>query len=493
MAITEKNIRNIFIYATPRFLSYGINLLILPILTRILTPEDFGVVTLALLFPTISSGVLTFGLPAAAARFYFEYRADEQRLEALYFSCQVFLYFSLVLSALAVFYFKEPLARLTIGSSVYGTALFISFVGAYLSQVVTFYLRIYQNMERATLYAAFVIVQSTVTALSSLILVAVFKMSYMGVIYASLIGPLFVCLALLSYFNRGHRFLFNGRVLLDNIKYGLQVVPKAFTGFINRFFDKYMLNNMLSLTAVGVYNIGQTVGNAMFFLMDTSWQAFQPVCFREVFDKGAEGSKSVGRLFTLFAYLTLTPVFLLVLFAQEVVYIVAPASYYKAIDVIIIVLGGIATQAFGVFVSVQYAYTKKAFLIFPITVAGALVNIGANILLIPRFGIAGAAFSTVLTYLTINGLITFVGQKLYRIEYEWKDAIALFGLIAAAIGSVLYLRSTEANFALVYLVKLILLVLFVVNGIRARVLTRLALERILRTFSIRRGTGEVEA
>ena len=38
MALTEKNIRNIFIYAAPKFAGYGLNLITLPILTRILTP-----------------------------------------------------------------------------------------------------------------------------------------------------------------------------------------------------------------------------------------------------------------------------------------------------------------------------------------------------------------------------------------------------------------------------------------------------------------------
>ena len=70
---------------------------------------------------------------------------------------------------------------------------------------------------------------------------------------------------------------------------------------------------------------------------------------------------------------------LLILFAQEIVYIIAPVPYYEAIDIIIIVSGGVATQVFGIYVGVQYAYSKKAYWIFPVTVVGTLANVAANI------------------------------------------------------------------------------------------------------------------
>jgi O-antigen/teichoic acid export membrane protein len=291
------------------------------------------------------------------------------------------------------------------------------------------------------------------------------------------------------HFNRNLKVIFNGRILFENIKYGLQIVPKSFTGFINRFFDKYMLNNMLPLSAVGVYNIGQTVGNAMFFLMSTVWSSFQPVYYREVFDKGHEGSVSTGRLFTVFSYITLFPVLLLILFAQELVYIVAPPSYYEAIDIIIIVSGGVATQVFGMYVGVQYAYSKKAYWIFPITVIGAVANIIANIMLIPRFGLIGAGVSTVITYLVINGILTIVGQKLYKIQYEWKTIIVLFANIMLAMVVILYLRATDYGNAQSYLVKLGFIISFLFIGIKARIITKQSIEKAINSlfnFSKRR-------
>ena len=478
MALTEKNIRNIFIYAAPKFISYGLNLITLPILTRLLTPHEFGVIVLAWLFPAIAVSVFSCGVTASAQRYYFEYRHHNDKFVSFVFSLQVFLYVSLLASSLGVYFLKDTISGLIMEKRDFGFAVFVTFVAGYFGQIASFYLILYQNMEKAVVHSTFTVLQAFITTAAGLILVWHFKMSYMGIIYGSLLGTCTVCLAMMLHFNRNLRFVFNGIILWDNIKYGLQVVPKSFTGFINRFFDKYMLNNMLSLSAVGVYNIGQTVGNAMFFLMGTVWSSFQPVYYREVFDKGHEGSVSVGRLFTVFSYITLFPVLLLILFAQELVYIIAPPSYYEAIDIIIIVSGGVATQVFGMYVGVQYAYSKKAYWIFPVTVVGTVVNVAANILLIPVFGLIGAGVATMLSTTVTNVILTFIGQKLYRIQYEWKTIASLYALIIVAMLSVLYFRTMNYNIMYFYPIKLIFLSIFVFLVIRARIITRQSMTKV---------------
>ena len=183
MAVSEQNIRNIAIYAVPKFLGYGINFVTLPILTRILVPEDFGVVILASIFPAVAVGFVTCGLTPAAQRYYFEYREDKEKLSALYFSAQVFLYLFLIISTVAVFFLKDVISRFTMKNNTYGMAIFITYIAAYLGQIVNFYLSQYQNMEKAKLNAFFATMLAVCSAVSNILLVWYFKMSYMGLIY----------------------------------------------------------------------------------------------------------------------------------------------------------------------------------------------------------------------------------------------------------------------------------------------------------------------
>ena len=156
----------------------------------------------------------------------------------------------------------------------------------YLYQIIVFFLRIYQNMEKAALHSVFVALQVITSVTMSLLFVWYFKMSYMGMIYGSFVGALVSCVFAGVHFNRHVRIRFSRKILLENLKYGIQVIPKSFTGFINKFFDKYMLNAMLSMSVVGVYTIGQTIITAIDMLMSNIWMSFQPVSYREVFDNG---------------------------------------------------------------------------------------------------------------------------------------------------------------------------------------------------------------
>jgi O-antigen/teichoic acid export membrane protein len=78
-------------------------------------------------------------------------------------------------------------------------------------------------------------------------------------------------------------------------------------------------------------------------------------------------------------------------------------------------------------------YIKDRNKVLPyITGAGAIVNVGANYLLIPLLNISGAAIATLLSYAVMALYIYYESNKVYPVPYEWKR----IGLLAAVIASV---------------------------------------------------------
>jgi O-antigen/teichoic acid export membrane protein len=65
------------------------------------------------------------------------------------------------------------------------------------------------------------------------------------------------------------------------------------------------------------------------------------------------------------------------------------------------------------------------------TIIAATVNIGLNLLLVPRFGIMAAAFDTFVAFALLFGIMLFVGQRIFPIRYE---TTRLVWLMAAALG-----------------------------------------------------------
>jgi O-antigen/teichoic acid export membrane protein len=480
--LNEKNIKNIIIYTAPNFVGYALSLIAMPIMTRLLRPADYGIIIMANLFPAIAVGLLTFGLVSATQRNYFQYRRDKEQLNGLIVSSQIFLYLMLIASSLVVFFFKDNISRLIIGRAGYGDAILAAYLGVYLAYIITFYSTILQGMEKAKLFAVIMIVQNTLIVLLNLFYVGILRLSYMGPLLGTLTVNFCLTIVIALAFNSGFSFRINLRLLWENMLFGLQLVPKVLTGFVNRFFDKYLLNNMLSLSAVGVYNLGQNIGVIMFNLMSAVWNSFQPVFYREVFDKGEVAAKPVGRLFTVFLYLTMIPVMSAVVFAREIIMVMAPPAYYAAIPVIIIIACAYASNVFGIFVGLQYAYTKKAYLIFPITIFGTLANVAANIVLIPRLGLIGGALSFLISYLVLNIALAVIGQRLYRVAYEWGHIIPLYALVYSAAAAILYLQKIDYPFLLLFPIKLALLAVFLFIGYQAGIVRRHRIEMLLKMF-----------
>lgn len=480
MGLTDRHITNIFVYLSPKFINYAMGFLTIPVLTRLVAPSDYGIVAMTTVFASIAVALFTAGLNSAAQRYYFEYRSDPAVLKTFFFSVRIFLYAAFVISALIVYLLRAHISVLFIGNDTYGTAMFVAYVTAYFGFLNSFYLNQYQNMEKAKFFAQCVGLQGLLNPILTIIIVWFFARSYMGLLYGVLAGSVVVWTMMFIDFNRYTGTSFNTTILKDNLLYGLQTVPKSFSGFINKFFDKFMLNRLLSLSAVGVYNIGQNIGNYVFSVMAAIWSSFQPVYYADIFERGAQASRDVGRIYTIFSFLALIPLLLCALFAEELIRVMAPPAYYGAINVILIMLGAQTTNVLGMYIGVQYAYAKRPFYILPVTIAGTLANVGANIFLIPRYGLTGAAAAVFISYVVTNLLLIIVGQRLYRIAFEWWFVVWSNLTVYAAIAAMLYGRYAHPPYFSLVAVKIVCLAAFVFIGVKAGIISRKNIERMKR-------------
>ena len=62
--------------------------------------------------------------------------------------------------------------------------------------------------------------------------------------------------------------------------------------------------------------------------------------------------------------------------------------------------------------------TKNGFRISANVLVGAIVNIGLNFLLIPYWGIMGAAYSTLISFVVLNGLRLHCSAKFYDLHFD---------------------------------------------------------------------------
>jgi O-antigen/teichoic acid export membrane protein len=123
------------------------------------------------------------------------------------------------------------------------------------------------------------------------------------------------------------------------------------------------------------------------------------------------------------------------LFAQELLAVLAPGYDRAYRGVLLVTLGGVAL-GIGSIVMAGISYTRRTTYFALLSVAAAAVNIALNLVLIPPFGMVGAAAATAVALGLLTAAYYVVSQRLYPTPYEVRLVVAIVavGIPAGAVG-----------------------------------------------------------
>jgi O-antigen/teichoic acid export membrane protein len=468
MITKEQQIKNTFIYFLPITVGSIIPLVTLPIFTRILTKEDYGVWGLAQIYAVFMSGLANFGLTVGFERNFFQYKELKKSAQLLY-SVMCFIISIFLVITVFTLLFKSYLSKWIIGSEKYGNILFWSFVATAIMGLKTYYLTYFKNTANAKAFVWYTIDETVMGAVLSLFMVAYLRIGIIGLIWGQLVASLIVFSLLAINFLKRYPFSFNAAVLKDVLKLSVPLTPRIFFGIIGNQFDKYMIGLMSTIGGVGIYTLGQKLAGIIFTFMTAIQNVFSPQVYKKMFELGDKGGESIGKYLTPFLYLSNAVALLISLFSHEIVVILMPQSYHAASEIIIILSMYYSIMFFGK--QPQLLYSKKTMITSFLSISSIVLNVALNIPFILKWGMIGAAWGTFLSGL-ISGVISFVvSQKYYEIKWEYKKIGLIFLVFFSACISMIMSESFLFNYKAFFIVKIMFLILYVLLGFKLGIVT----------------------
>jgi O-antigen/teichoic acid export membrane protein len=469
MTSKEKQIKNGFIYLLPVIVGNLIPLVTLPIFTRILTKEDYGVWALAQVYAIFVTGVANFGLTIGYERNFFEHK-ERKNVAGLLYSTLLFVIVVFIVCGFFTYLFKNQLSKLIIGSSDHANILFWSYCTTGILGLKTYYLTYFKNTENAKAVVWYTIDESLLGVVFSLVMVAYLRIGVIGLIWGQLLASCIIFSILSFRFVRFLPISFDREALRDSLKISLPLTPRIFFGVIATQFDKYMIGLLNTVGGVGVYNIGQKVAYIVFTYMTAIQNVFSPQVYKRMFDLGEEGGESVGRYLTPFLYISIAIGLMISLFSEEIIFILTPKSYHGAIDIVAILSMLYGSYFFGK--QPQLIFAKKTYITSILTLVSIGLNIAINIPFIYKWGAIGAAWGT-LTAGLISGIISFVvQQRYYEIKWEYGKIGSIFLIFFGSAVAMILLRNFDISYELRFIVKLISLACYFYLGMKLNILTR---------------------
>jgi O-antigen/teichoic acid export membrane protein len=249
--------------------------------------------------------------------------------------------------------------------------------------------------------------------------------SVQGVYEAMLIGE-FAGLALIAGdIFRNSTATFEYRKLFSMLGYSLPLMLASVSTVLLNTFDRYSLNYLADLDAVGTYTLAFRIANTIKVVVITSIQlSFIPIIFKKLGDH--DHRRFMAKSMNYSALLVMLCVLFVSIFSLEIVKVFSSnMAYWEASAIIPILSFSMIFVMMKENVIIGLQITKSAITMGILIALTALFNLGLNMVLIPRFVLFGAAIATLISQLVMFTLFYAVAQKKYTIPYEFKNLMVL--------------------------------------------------------------------
>ena len=417
------------VYGLGQVSGRAVQLLLVPILTRVLTRDVYGVADLVLAYSQFAVLALVFGMDGALVRFFYHEPDREARRRMISTS----LLFRLALSAVAAVLLAllaERLAPALTGSEAYRKYLMIGAVTLPFTLVSLFANDVLRVTFQPWKFVSLNLAQTLVTGGVSLWLVLGRQMGVAGVLYGKLAGDAAAALLGLALIRLNVAPAFDRAVLTRMMSFGAPLVPAAIAYGVVGSADRFFLQRSQGLAEVGVYAVAVKFFAVAMMGVSAFSLAFFPFAHARSADPGAP--RLYARVMSLYLAVASLAALMVSLFAPEVLAYLVPAEYRDAARPAALL--SFAAVAYGAYyvscLGIQLAL-KTAWLGWT-AAAAALAAVAFNALATPVWGGVGAAGATWLGNLTLAIATYAASQRVHPLPFRGPRLLGLFLLATAA-------------------------------------------------------------
>jgi O-antigen/teichoic acid export membrane protein len=419
------------IYGLGGLVSRILAVLLLPLYTRYLSPSDYGKVETLIALTTVAGIVLRFGIHSAFFRFYFD--SPDQAARRIVLRTSFWFTMAMATAGLAGgLLLAAPIAEALFGSSDDGELVMAAFVGLWAGMNYEQLTSLFRVEERSVAFVSASLANIFLTIGATLLLVVALDKGPIGVIVGNFTGTLIVYAVLIGYRREQLGLQFDRSLLREMNRFGIPLVPTALFLWVTNFSDRLFLVQLADTAEVGLYSVGVRIASAMVLLL-TAFRLAWPA-FAYSIDDDREAKRTYAYVLTYLVALTTWVATALALLSPWIVdWIAAPAFAESSRVVGPLAFAAVAFGAYIV-VAIGIGRAKRTQFNWVVTGAAAVVNIALNLLLIPPYGMMGAAIATVAAYSTMFCGMIWWAQKIYPVPYQWRRvataAAAGIGLVA---------------------------------------------------------------
>jgi O-antigen/teichoic acid export membrane protein len=420
--------KNLAIYGLGDVAIQIVNFALLRVFVEYLSKEDYGILALLGSVEAVTKLFFRWGVDGSFMRFWYDCHDTpaRQRLASTLFFFLVGTNGLLLVASVAA----SPWLSTWLGAPDYTLALQLVLLNTFAIGFTFIPFHVLRIEQRAREFSWLAFARSAATLVLRLALVVGFGYGVMGVVVADLVVTFVLLTVMVRWFAPLIRPVFSTAILRESLAFGLPRVPHGFAQQVIAVGDKIILTFFVSLQEIGLYAMGVSVGLIQKVFLAAFEYAWAPFYYATVREPGAERVFSTVTTYGV-ALLALMTAGLSAI-AADLLEVVTGGQYTAAAGVVAWTSLGVFFQGVYLMTSIGLNITRKT-RYYPVTTAiAAAANVGLNLVLIPRYGIMGAAYANGIAYAAQAAIAYRFSQRFYPVTYETGRLARVVGAAVVA-------------------------------------------------------------
>jgi len=405
----------------------GIVFITVPIFTRLLTVEDYGIVTTYNSWVSIISIFMSLALYMAVRASFIDYKGKEDDFLSVIVTFTLIYGFCVSMLITTTAY----IVPISFNIGLLILCLLQSLANALIENVSMYFMMQYRYRARTAIMVLPNLI-STITAIFLIKFVMTNRL-YLGRVLPNVFVTAFFGAVCALFTLKNSKLRFNKEYLRYGLKISLPLIFHGLALSILSQSDRTMITAIRNASETGIYGLiynFSMIATVLTTALDGVWIPFFTGKMKtESYDEINTISKKYIKLMTLV-------ILGVVLIAPEIVKILATKPYWEGISVIPpIVLANYLIFLYTMYVNIEH-YHKKTVFISINTLVAAASNILLNLYFIKIFGYVGAAYTTIASYFISLILHYIYARRLNHILFPLKQI--LFPSICTIMGVILF-------------------------------------------------------
>ncbi|HSD62903.1 MAG TPA: oligosaccharide flippase family protein [Ignavibacteriaceae bacterium] len=408
----------------------SVSFILLPLYSNLINTSEFGDYALIMSLYAIISVLYYSGLQSALSKFYLEENDDYKRKKI----------FSTILNAITItglfltiiiFFAAGWISRILTNSLSYTELIRLIFVALFFESIAFIIIHLLRTQEfprKVVIYSSF---SAVFNFILNIYLVYYLREGIYGIILAQLITSVFLFVILLPVLRENYIRIFDSAQLKIIYVFALPLIMSGVLSYSVDVIDRFIIDHFLGISEVGIYSFSYRIAlimNVFVLSLRSAWTPYSIKLYNEgnytaEFGKSFTKILSAGLLIFLVVSMFIDDLFN---FHSGSFYLFDPA-YRSGIKIIPVILISYLFSAIVTYYSVYPYITGKSIHFLMSDLTALIINIILNFILIPIYGIMGAAYATLFSYFGAAVYLLLISGKKIKIVYEpLKLLLSLF-------------------------------------------------------------------